>query len=196
MMEQVIRPAGAGHETLWIGVLCAVILATSGTVIALRTHTVSEAVQESGVLDARRDLNAAEQGLFADLRVAHDEIAAENSPAVAVLAEAGIPPFAPDATSVRRGGHVWQRLQSGKSIVYLGTSSDEKIAGSLLLRFAPDRHANHHHAGKTREPEIWLNRTAHLAAPPSLEAAALTTAGWRKVGAQFDAGVTRASRQP
>lgn len=196
MMEQVIRPAGAGHETLWIGVLCAAILATSGTVIALRTHTVSEAVQQTGVLDARHDLNAAEQGLFADLRVAHDEIAAENSPDVAALAEAGLPPFAPDATSVRRGGHAWQRLQRGQDIAYLGTSTDAKLAGSMLLRLAGESHAAHGHAQEAREPEIWLSRSASLAPPASLEPAALTTAGWRKVAARFDAGVTRQKTHP
>lgn len=196
MMEQRIRPAGAGHETLWIGVLCAAILLTSGTVIAWRTQAVSEAVQQAGVLDARRDLNAAEQGLFADLRVACDEIHAANRPDVTALAEAGLPPFAPDAASVRRGAHVWQRLQSGKNFAYLGTSGDDKIAASMLLRLADESHAGHEHGQEVREPEVWLNRNAHLTAPPSLEPAALVAAGWRKVVAQFDAGVTRASRQP
>lgn len=189
MMQQTIRPAGAGHETLLVLVLCAAIMATSAAVIAMRTHKAAPVIAEAGVLDARHDLNAAEQGIYADLRVAHDEIAAENQPTIATLAEAGLQPFAQDASSTRRGGHRWQRLQNGKTIAYLGTSTDEKIAGSMLLRLSTD-HPPHDHGAA--EPEVWLNRSSTSHTPPKLETADLTRAGWRKVVAQFDAGVTRA----
>ncbi|MGH8368772.1 MAG: DUF6162 family protein, partial [Pseudomonas sp.] len=33
---QVVRPAGAGHETLYVLLLCLIILAVAGTVVALR----------------------------------------------------------------------------------------------------------------------------------------------------------------
>lgn len=193
MMQQTIRPAGAGHETLLVLALCAAIMATSAAVIAMRTHKAAPVIADAGVLDARHDLNAAEQGIYADLRVAHDEITAENKPAIAALAEAGLQPFAQDASSARRGGHRWERLQNGETIAYLGTSADESIAGSMLLRLAADSRT-HEHAAAGDEAEVWLNRSSALSVPLKLEAADLTRAGWRKVVAQFDAGVTRASR--
>ena len=36
---QVVRPAGAGHETLYVLLLCLIILAVAGTVVALHGET-------------------------------------------------------------------------------------------------------------------------------------------------------------
>ncbi|KWV86008.1 hypothetical protein PFLmoz3_04359 [Pseudomonas fluorescens] len=71
---QVVRPAGAGHETLYVLLLCLIILAVAGTVVALHGETQEVAAVPSHQLDARRDLSAAEQGIYADLRVTLDEI--------------------------------------------------------------------------------------------------------------------------
>ena len=65
---QVVRPAGAGHETLYVLLLCLIILAVAGSVIALHGESQEVAAVPSHQLDARRDLSAAEQGIYADLR--------------------------------------------------------------------------------------------------------------------------------
>ncbi|MDY7534528.1 DUF6162 family protein [Pseudomonas sp. Bout1] len=180
---QVVRPAGAGHETLYVLLLCLVILAVAGTVVALRGERQVLAVVPSHQLDARRDLSAAEQGIYADLRVTLDEIhllQEEHSalPTPGQLAEEGFAPFAQDASSMSRGDHRWQLLDAA----YLGLSQTPDLSGSVLMRISG------------AEPDIWLNRSANLTAPADLSDQALTNAGWQQVVAQFDAGVTRQHR--
>jgi hypothetical protein len=181
---QVVRPAGAGHETLYVLLLCLIILAVAGSVIALHGETQAVAAVPSHQLDARRDLNAAEQGIYADLRVTLDEIQLlqqeqSSLPTPAQLAEEGFAPFAQDASSVSRGAHRWQVLEPSS---YLGLSQVPGTAGSLLMRV--------HGA----EPDIWLTRNANPVAPSDLSDPALIAAGWQQVVAQFDAGVTRQHR--
>ncbi|MGF6099174.1 DUF6162 family protein [Pseudomonas sp. 18175] len=181
---QVVRPAGAGHETLYVLLLCLIILAVAGSVIALHGEPQEVAAVPSHQLDARRDLNAAEQGIYADLRVTLDEIQLlqqEHSglPTPEQLAEEGFAPFAQDASSVSRGDHRWQVLEPS---AYLGLSQSPSTSGSLLMRM------------QGAEPDIWLNRSANLAAPSDLSDQALIAAGWQQVVAQFDAGVTRQHR--
>ena len=181
---QVVRPAGAGHETLYVLLLCLIILAVAGSVIALHGETQTVAAVPSHQLDARRDLSAAEQGIYADLRVTLDEIQLLQQeqgalPTPAQLAEEGFAPFAQDASSISRGDHRWQLLAPS---AYLGLSQTPSASGSLLMRV--------HGA----EPDIWLNRQAELAAPSDLTDSALITAGWQQVVTQFDAGVTRQHR--
>lgn len=195
-MQQTIKPAGAGHETLLVLALCAAIVIGAGGVIALRQPPVQHAVADTHVLDARRDLNAAEQGVFADLRVAFDEIAMQAEggrwPTVAALAESSLPPFVADVSARRRGGHAWQQIRSGEITAYAGMSADSKVAGSLLLRLPVAD--GHPHGGEASEPDIWLARANTL--PISLDDAALTAAGWQRVAVQFDAGVTRQTTHP
>lgn len=133
--HQVVRPAGAGHETLYVLALCLLILLVSGTVIGWhgeRQDVHSVAVHE---LDARRDLTASEQGIYADLRVTLDEIRL-LAPAQATpikpqqLSDEGLAPFVEDASSVRRGGHAWQMVDKS----YVGLSQAPAVAGSFLLR--------------------------------------------------------------
>jgi hypothetical protein len=180
---QIVRPAGAGHETLYVLLLCLIILAVAGTVVALRGERQEISAVPSHQLDARRDLSAAEQGIYADLRVTLDEIhwlQQEQSalPTPAQLAEEGFAPFAQDASSASRGAHRWQLLEAA----YLGLSQTPDLSGSLLMRVSGT------------EPDIWLNRRANLAAPTDLADQALIDAGWQQVVAQFDAGVTRQHR--
>ena len=181
---QVVRPAGAGHETLYVLLLCLIILAVAGTVVALHGETQEVTAVPSHQLDARRDLSAAEQGIYADLRVTLDEIQLlqqeQNAlPTPEQLGEEGFAPFAQDASSVSRGDHRWQLLEPA---AYLGLSQAPSTSGSVLMRVQGD------------EPDVWLNRQANLAAPADLTDAALIAAGWRQVVTQFDAGVTRQHR--
>ena len=184
---QVVRPAGAGHETLNVLLLCLLILAVAGSVVAWRGVSHEPEPVASNQLDARRDLSAAEQGIYADLRVTLDEIQLlqqeqQTLPTPSELDAEGFAPFARDASAVSRGGHTWQLLE-GKA--YLGLSQANEVAGSFLMRLGsqPDSPA-----------DIWLNRNAALTAPADLADAALSAAGWQQIVAQFDAGVTRQHR--
>jgi hypothetical protein len=184
---QIVRPAGAGHETLNVLLLCLLILAVAGSLVMWRGVSHEPEPVASHQLDARRDLSAAEQGIYADLRVTLDEIRLlrveqQTLPTPQNLADEGFAPFAQDASSVSRGAHAWQMLAG---TAYFGHSRAPAVAGSFVMRVSADDQA---------APDIWLNRNSDLAAPADLSDSALSTAGWKQVVAQFDAGVTREHR--
>ncbi|WP_277758661.1 DUF6162 family protein [Pseudomonas sp. A34-9] len=185
--RQIVRPAGAGHETLNVLLLCLLILAVAGSVVAWRGVSHEPEPVASNQLDARRDLSAAEQGIYADLRVTLDEIRLlreeqQALPTPQNLADEGFAPFAQDASSVSRGGHAWQLLASR---AYFGHSQNPDVAGSFVMLLSSDDKA---------APDIWLNRDARLPVPTELTDAALSAAGWKQIVAQYDAGVTREHR--
>lgn len=187
MTVQVVRPAGAGHETLYVLLLCLVIVLAAGSVVAWHGETQSETRIESHQIDARRDLTAAEQGLYADLRVAADEIrirfAEEHALLTpAELSEEGFPPFAADASATSRGSHEWQLLPVDQA-AYFGASQALEVAGSLLMRLDAEQ----------EQADVWLNRNT-ASAPASLDAQSLIAAGWQQIASQYDAGVTRQHR--
>lgn len=183
--RQIVRPAGAGHETLYVLLLCLLILAVAAGIVGLHGDTQEVEAVASHQLDARRDLTAAEQGIYADLRVTLDEIrllAQEQTIPVTPeqLAEEGFAPFAQDASSVSRGGHAWRMLGTS----YVGITQAPDVAGSFLLRRG---------AGDENTPDIWISRKAN-AMPGDLGDETLIQSGWQHVVAQFDAGVTRQHR--
>ncbi|WP_433769690.1 DUF6162 family protein [Pseudomonas putida] len=185
-ITQVVRPAGAGHETLYVLLLCLMILAIAGSVVAWRHESEDVTQVNSHQLDARRDLSASEQGIYADLRVTLDEIQLlrqeqTSLPTPEALADEGFAPFARDASSMSRGGHAWQLLDAR---AYFGQSQTPAVAGSFLMRLSTEGDA----------PDIWLSRAAGIKAPIDLTDAALEGAGWQQIVAQFDAGVTRQHR--
>ena len=164
---QVIRPAGAGHETLYVLLVSLLIAVLAIGVVLLRGEREDEQAIASHQIDARRDLTAAEQGLYTDLRVAFDEIQLlreENTaaPSVQALAEEGLPPFVVDA----------------------GSQAPE-VAGSLLLILPAD---------STGQADVWLRRDSAAVTPDDLGQAALIAAGWQQVVSHYDAGVTREHR--
>ncbi|WP_248767702.1 DUF6162 family protein [Pseudomonas sp. MWU12-2345] len=184
---QIVRPAGAGHETLYVLLFCLIVLLVAGSVVALHGEKQDVSTLEAYQVDARRDLSPGEQGIYADLRVTLDEIHLlqqdqQALPAPEQLGEEGFAPFAQDASSVSRGGHAWRLLDQR---AYFGLSHATATAGSFLMRVGNDANA---------APDIWLNRGNHLAAPADLSDSALIAAGWQRVVAQFDAGVTRQHR--
>ncbi len=183
MSAHLVRPAGAGHETLYVLLLCLLILTVAGAVVAWRHDAPDATTLPAHQLDARRDLSAAEQGIYADLRVTLDEIQllredSNTLPEPIELAAEGFAPFANDASSVSRGGHVWQLLGAD---AYLGISPNPSVAGSFLLRIGT-------------QPDVWLNRNSDVIPPSDFSDSALSQSGWQQVIAQFDAGVTRQHR--
>lgn len=209
---QVIRPAGAGHETLAVLGACAVIVALAASYIGLRPAAVETQAVSANQIDARRALTPAEQGIYADLRVASEEISfaaqADGAlPGVAGLAELGLPPFVVDNSTAVRGGHAWTAQPQATQTLYVGRSADNEVAGSFILRVSTAANAtppagghDHGHAGAGHaglpagEPDVWLSREATASLPDPASDAALAAAGWRQVVAQFDSGVTRQGR--
>lgn len=184
---QVVRPAGAGHETLYVLLTSLMIALLAATVVSLRGERVDETAIAAHQLDARRDLSAAEQGIYTDLRVAFDEIQLlreENAkaPTVQALADEGFPPFVVDASSASRGQHQWQWLEVG---AYLGNSTHPQVAGSFLL-IVPQ--------ASDGPADVWLRRQGVSALPAVLDADSLIAAGWQQIATHYDAGVTRQHR--
>ncbi len=191
MAEQLVKPAGAGNETAWVALCALTIVLVAGAVIGVRTppaETVTVAVHQ---LDARDDLTAAEQGIYADLRLVSielPELDEQARPSVAELEEAALPPFTSDIGSSSRGGHVWSVIQGQQADAYMGLSAAPDVAGSMLLLLPPHRTGASH---GDDEPEIWLHRAARPDGPGDLEREALIASGWKQVVSRFDAGVTR-----
>ncbi len=199
MHTQVIRPAGAGHETLAVLGACLVIVAAAAGYIGLRAAPPEGAALAATQIDARRDLTPAEQGIYADLRVAYDEIAfalqgGDALPAVADLAAQGLPPFVADNSTAARGGHAWRLQRQAGHALYVGQTADPALAGSFLLRAdegGKDGHGHDHGKAADAQADVWLTRDAGARVPDPADDAALAAAGWRQIVAQFDAGVTR-----
>ncbi|WP_367597694.1 DUF6162 family protein [Pseudomonas fulva] len=184
---QVIRPAGAGHETLYVLMVTALIVALAASVVLVRGERVDDQPIASHQIDARRDLTPAEQGLYTDLRVAFDEIQYLREeqgavPDVQALAAEGVPPFVMDAGSQSRGDHHWSLLADG---AYLGRSQAPEIAGHLLMILPAEAGA---------EADVWLRRDSPSSSVDDLASASLIAAGWRQVVSHYDAGVTREHR--
>lgn len=191
MAEQLVKPAGAGHETVWVALCALTIVLVAGAVIGVRSPPAETAAIAAHQLDARDDLTAAEQGVYADLRLVEIELPDlhdQARPSVAELREAALPPFTSDLGSSGRGGHVWSLVQSQQADGYVGLSEVPEVAGSMLLRLSP-QHAAASHADE--EPDIWLHRANRPGRPLNLTTEALIADGWKQVVSRFDAGVTR-----
>ena len=195
---QVVRPAGAGHETLWVVLASACVLLVAAIIIGVRSQPQEAAALSSHQIDARTQLNAAEQGVHADLLVAAEEIVAmadadKAMPRVEQLRDMDLPPFATGVSSSARGAHEWRIAAQGHDVAYVGRSAAPDVAASFLLRLSvPDdgdtSPKGHAHGG---EPEVWVHRESLQAWPAQLDVPALMRQGWRQVVARYDAGVTR-----
>ncbi|MGY0788398.1 DUF6162 family protein [Azospirillum argentinense] len=183
MHHQIVRRAGAERETLWVLLAAGAILASAALAVGLRAAPDADAPLAAHLIDSRTGLTAAEQGLYADLKAAGEEIAAlreaeGRAPTPEELAAEALPPFASDPSAAARGGHAWTFAGTGDGIAYAGVSAAPELAGSLVLRL--DGHG----------ADIWLKRAAE-APPAPPEDAALTAAGWKRIVSTFTAGVTR-----
>lgn len=183
MHHQTVRPAGAGHETALVALASALILGAAVLAVGLRPAASAAPVPAAHQLESRTGLTAAEQGLYADLKMAAEEIAAlrramGRPPAPDELAAEALPPFAVDASAAARGGHAWIMVEKGRDVAYVGLSAAPDLAGSMVLLM------------DGRGPAVWLKRTAETP-PAALDEAALIGAGWKQLTSTFSAGVTR-----
>lgn len=182
MYHQTVRPAGAGHETALVVLASALILGGAVLAVGVRPAVSAAPVPAAYQVESRTGLTVAEQGLYADLKMAGEEIVAlrrtlGRSPKPKELAADALPPFVDDSSATARGGHVWNMVKNGDGVAYVGLSAAPSLAGSMILLM--DAHG----------PEIWLKQT--IETPPAYDKAALAAAGWKQVISTFSAGVTR-----
>ncbi len=198
MSTQVVKPAGAGHETLWVVLASVCVLAVAAVFVGARSQSHEDAALAAHQIDARTQLNAAEQGVHADLLVAAEEIAAlfdadRAWPRIEQLREMALPPFADGVSASARGGHDWRTAAQGHDVAYVGRSAAPGVAASFLLRLpvpeAGEPAAAPAHAGD--EPVVWVHREGPQAWPEQIDDASLVRQGWRQVVVRYDAGVTR-----
>ncbi|EQL40400.1 hypothetical protein M770_16530 [Pseudomonas aeruginosa VRFPA03] len=135
MSVETVRPAGAGHETLYVLLGSVLILALAATVVGLRQQSHEAQALDAHQVDARLDLNAAEQGIYADLQVAAEDIQArlddgEAAPSVDELAAEGFPPFVADVAASSRGEHRWSYGETAGRPSYLGVSGKPEVAAA------------------------------------------------------------------
>lgn len=180
MVHQIVRPSGVERETLWVGLAAGVILCAAVVTVTLRAAVPEMVALAAHQVDSRSGLTPAEQGLYADLLVAAQDIAAAPAvSSVSDLAAEGLPPFVRDASWRARGAHEWSGWsgEHGEAF-YLGQPGDPALAGTLLLRIAGG------------EGVVWLK--PGVGRPPAHpDAGALAAAGWKQVVFSFNAGVTR-----
>lgn len=198
MTTQVVRPAGAGHETLWVVLAAACVLLVAALLIGARAQPLAAAALSAHQVDARTQLNAAEQGVHADLLVAAEEINAlieadKALPGIEQLRGMDLPPFATGMGAAARGGHEWRTQVQGHEVAYVGRSAAPDVAASFLLRLpvrdegeAPSKAHAH-----DDEAEVWVRREGANSWPEQLDDASLMRQGWRQVVVRYDAGVTR-----
>ncbi len=196
MTTQVVRPAGAGHETLWVLLAAGVILVLAAIVIGVRTQPEGEALLAAHQVDARTQLNAAEQGVHADLLVAAEEIAALSGggqvlPGVDQLRDADLPPFAAGVGASARGAHEWRVVRQGRDAAYVGRSAAPEVAASFLLRLPADAGHGQHGHDDDGAAQVWVQREGPPDWPGQVDEASLIRQGWRQVVVRYDAGVTR-----
>lgn len=197
MTTEVVRPAGAGHETLWVLLASACVLVVAALLIGARAQPLAAAALSPHQVDARTQLNAAEQGVHADLLVAAEEITAmaetdKKLPGVEQLRGMDLPPFAAGVGSSARGAHDWRTTAQGRDVAYVGRSAAPDVAASFLLRLpAPDASAAPAAHGHDEVAEVWVQREGPQTWPEQLDDASLTRQGWRQVVVRYDAGVTR-----
>ncbi|MBI1321378.1 MAG: hypothetical protein GC168_20840 [Candidatus Hydrogenedens sp.] len=140
--DEIVRPAGAGREALYVLLASGVVLLVALGLIALRHQ--SPPVQELAEyqISAYSGLNTVEQGLYNDLLAASLEIDLYHAdtltwPPVEKLRSLYIPPFAQDMSWKQRGALQWKQdvpdVELQHTVAYYALSDDYSITGSFIL---------------------------------------------------------------
>ena len=174
----IVPPASGKRESLAVLALVAAILVGSVTTVLLHRDVARITALPEWQIDLRGGLNAAEQGITADLTNAAGEIPFLPDTSPEALAGEGLPPFTVDVTATARGGHAWQVVEKAGIRAWLGRPARSEVARPMLLRMQDEK------------PTIWITERAD-ATPADLDDAALIAAGWRMVVSRYDASVTR-----
>ncbi|MBF0334051.1 MAG: hypothetical protein HQL40_10465 [Alphaproteobacteria bacterium] len=207
MHSQLVRPAGARREGLYLLGVCGVILLAWAAMVAQRHVVPVKTELAPWQITAFGNLNPAEQGLFGDLWATAIEIDAlhkDNAgvwPSVEDLSDLAMPPFPQDAMWEGRGRHAWTANRAeyagGHAVVYLGRTASTKDARTFALVLA-HRHPPVPPSKETRDPPrekaegaaagpadafftVWIHPTGDTPFPPIAKLADLAAAGWKEI---------------
>src|SRR4051812_36916390 len=115
MQTQIIKPATARLEGVYLLLVCAVVLAICGSLVLHRQTKIETLALQPYQISAFADLNKAEQGLFNDLYAAALELQSVHRDGNTWLSlddlhDLAMPPFVQTAPGAQRGGHQWSTL--------------------------------------------------------------------------------------
>jgi len=199
----IIKPAGVRDENIGVFIFAMLVLCIATWYITISaSSTPKPATIQPGQLDSRHDLNPIEQGLYADLKAASEEIlwriAEHEAISVEALSDDYIPPFVTDVVSQERGEHEWllltqQKENSTHDWLYVGSTTKPETAGSfaLLIQQPP---AKEHTQANAQKASLWYLDSP---VPPNdgtqdnTHLDSLLNSGWKQVISHFDASVTR-----
>jgi hypothetical protein len=207
-----IKPKGVRDENIGVLIVALITVLLAAIYIHFdREATTDTFVKADHQIDARYDLNPADQGLYADLLAATEEILwriEDDEPIdLSSLADDLIPPFVMDAVSQERGGHQWSEHKTSSAWLFLGNTQASEVAGSFVAVIAVSdiatsntatQHAHQHGTDDQDEAaprvSIWYHQGEVTPftqeADPSIETHLLAH-DWKEVISHFDASVTR-----
>jgi hypothetical protein len=140
--EEIVRPAGAGREALYVLAASAVVFLLAFTLIAVRRQLPETQELAEYQISAYSGLNAVEQGLYNDLLAASLEIDLYHAdtltwPSVEHLRSTYIPPFAQDMSWKQRGALQWRQdvpdMEMQHTVSYFALSQDYAVTGSFII---------------------------------------------------------------
>lgn len=132
---QIIKPANAKKESLFLLIAIILILLLAGLFIFYNQKpNYNKSLLKPHEVSARFDLNPNEQAIYADIVVAIKNGDLQNYPEIAELIDNDIPPFADQINHINRGDHHWQKIGNHQQNAYLGISQDKEIAGNFLIK--------------------------------------------------------------
>jgi hypothetical protein len=182
----IVHPADARGETYGLLIALLVVVVAWTSLIHCRSRDEERVGLEVWQVGAFNGLNATEQGLFGDLRVAAEEVHQAyldqkgTWPRVDTLQVEGIAPFTRDKAWSNRGKIEWSdRLENERSldkIIFLGLRSDSGITGSFLLEV-------HHHKQVDQDGppyRIW-HHPGRPESPIDATWSSLVQTGWKEI---------------
>jgi len=140
--EEIVRPAGAGRETLYVLAASALVLLLAFALIAVRRQLPETQELAEYQISAYSGLNSVEQGLYNDLLAASLEIDLYHAdtltwPSVEHLRSGYIPPFAQDMSWKQRGALQWRQdvpdMELQHTVSYFALSQDYSVTGSFII---------------------------------------------------------------
>lgn len=191
MHTQIVRPATARLEGVYLLAVSAVVLAVC-SVLLLQRHTKLETLAlQPYQISAFADLNKSEQGLFNDLYAAGLELQTVHRDgntwlSLEDLQDLAMPPFAKAAPGAQRGGHQWATIPAdGNGISAMGYFGKSAASGDvrsflLVMAYRPPPPGTQTDPNAGRSFSIWVQGDSAVAAPTSLDTNGLVDLGWRE----------------
>lgn len=173
--RQIVAPASAKHETLYLSLALCLVIGLSAIIIAFNQKSNANAqTLSSHETSVRYHLSAAEQSIYADLQLLyqHWRISPEHLPSVEEWIEEDWPPFTDELYQLKRGSHVWSQLADAQTNAYLGISQNTDLSGHFLW-ICDD--------SSKEAPDVWLSHHTLQAPPNALTEEALIATGWQKI---------------